>query len=43
MKFDELSEFLGSRLLLLMPDLRENFKDEIQAWVNSEAGRMEKP
>ena len=38
MNFEELCEFLGSRMVLLMPGLREHFKDEIERMANSERG-----
>lgn len=30
MSFDDCAKFLGARLLLLMPTMREHFKDEIE-------------
>lgn len=30
MTFEEFSQFLGARLLLLMPSMRDQFKDEIE-------------
>lgn len=39
MTFEEASEFLGSRLLLLMPEMREKFKAEIDALAKSEFGK----
>ena len=38
MHFNELSEFLGARLLLLIPGMRVKFKAEIEAFANSEFG-----
>ena len=38
MTFMETCEFLGSRILLLMPSMREQFKDEIARLAASEHG-----
>lgn len=35
MSFDDFAKFLGSRLLLLMPTMREHFKDEIERMKSS--------
>lgn len=42
MTLDEVSEFLGARLLLLIPEMREHFKAEIEKLSNSEFGKNEK-
>jgi hypothetical protein len=39
MSLEELSEFLGSRLLLLMPAMRARFEPEIEKLSNSEHGK----
>lgn len=41
MTFDEISEFLGARLLLLIPAMREQFKAQIEARANSEFGKQQ--
>jgi hypothetical protein len=38
MSFTDAAEFLGSRLLLLMPSMREHFKDELAQLASSEHG-----
>jgi hypothetical protein len=42
MKFDEASEFLGARLILLIPAIREHFKEEIDALSKSEFGKSKR-
>lgn len=39
MTFEEASEFLGSRFLLLIPAMREQFKDELAKLAASETGK----
>jgi hypothetical protein len=39
MNLTELSEFVGSRILLLMPTMRDHFKDEIDRLADSDTGR----
>lgn len=38
MSFQEMCSFLGSRLVLLMPELREHYRDEIDEMSRSENG-----
>lgn len=38
MSFDEFAAFLGARLLLLMPAMREQFETQIEKRANSEFG-----
>jgi hypothetical protein len=41
MNFNQLSEFLGARLLLLMPEMRKHFKDHIERLSSPENGKVE--
>jgi hypothetical protein len=39
MTFEEAAEFVGSRILLLIPGMREQFKDELARLASSETGK----
>ena len=39
MTFDEAAEFVGARILLLMPGMRKRFDAEIQRMASSETGK----
>lgn len=39
MEFNEAAEFLGARLLLLIPSMREQFKEHLDRLASSEDGR----
>ena len=38
MSFGEATEFVGSRILLLIPEMREHFKDELNRMASSDHG-----
>ena len=38
MSFEELSEFIGARVLLLMPSMREQYREHISLSANSDVG-----
>jgi hypothetical protein len=42
MSLEELAEFLGSRLLLLIPEMREHYKDHIEQLAASKDGNLPK-
>ncbi len=39
MSFDEAAEFIGARILLLMPAMRKHFDADIQRLASSETGK----
>lgn len=39
MEFEEACEFIGSRILLLMPGMRDHFKSALDRMANSETGK----
>jgi hypothetical protein len=39
MSFDEAAEFVGARILLLMPEMRKQFDAEIKQMASSETGK----
>jgi hypothetical protein len=39
MSFEEAAEFVGARLLLLMPGMRDQFDNEIKKMASSETGK----
>lgn len=41
MEFDEAAHFLGTRLLLLMPGMREHFRAHIERLAASEDGKLD--
>lgn len=41
MTLEEVSEFIGARILLLIPEMRQQFKDEIERLASSEHGNKE--
>ena len=40
MSFEEASAFVGSRLLLLIPEMREQYKEYIDSLASSEDGKI---
>jgi hypothetical protein len=43
MTLDEASEFIGARILLLIPEMRQQFKEEIARLASSEHGKKQSP
>jgi hypothetical protein len=41
MEFDDVANFLGNRLLLLMPEMREHFKAHLERLAASEDGNLD--
>jgi len=42
MEFDEVAHFLGTRLLLLMPGMREHFQEHLERLAASDDGDLRK-
>ena len=41
MSLDEASEFVGARILLLIPEMRQQFREEIDRLASSDHGKNE--